>query len=48
MSVTIKDVEHIAKLANLEFTDKEKEKFIFGLFRCDAYRVQAKKSGFYH
>ncbi|MCK9408356.1 MAG: Asp-tRNA(Asn)/Glu-tRNA(Gln) amidotransferase subunit GatC [Bacteriovoracaceae bacterium] len=27
MSVTIKDVEHIAKLAKLEFSDTEKEKF---------------------
>ncbi|MEI7906894.1 MAG: Asp-tRNA(Asn)/Glu-tRNA(Gln) amidotransferase subunit GatC [Bacteroidota bacterium] len=27
MSVTIKDVEHIAKLAKLEFSDAEKEKF---------------------
>jgi aspartyl-tRNA(Asn)/glutamyl-tRNA(Gln) amidotransferase subunit C len=27
MSVTIKDVEYIAKLANLEFTDMEKHKF---------------------
>ena len=27
MSVTIQDVEHIAKLANLEFTDAEKNKF---------------------
>jgi aspartyl-tRNA(Asn)/glutamyl-tRNA(Gln) amidotransferase subunit C len=27
MAVTIKDVEHIAKLAKLEFTDAEKEKF---------------------
>lgn len=27
MSVTIKDVEHIAKLAKLEFSDSEKEKF---------------------
>jgi aspartyl-tRNA(Asn)/glutamyl-tRNA(Gln) amidotransferase subunit C len=27
MSVTIKDVEHIAKLANLEFSDMEKTKF---------------------
>ena len=27
MAVTIKDVEHIARLANLEFTDAEKEKF---------------------
>jgi aspartyl-tRNA(Asn)/glutamyl-tRNA(Gln) amidotransferase subunit C len=26
MSVTIKDVEHIAKLAKLKFTDSEKEK----------------------
>jgi aspartyl-tRNA(Asn)/glutamyl-tRNA(Gln) amidotransferase subunit C len=26
MSVTIKDVEHIANLAKLEFTDAEKEK----------------------
>lgn len=27
MSVTIKEVEHIAKLAKLEFSDAEKEKF---------------------
>lgn len=27
MAITIKDVEHIAKLAKLEFTDAEKEKF---------------------
>lgn len=27
MSVTIKEVEHIAKLAKLEFSDTEKEKF---------------------
>jgi aspartyl-tRNA(Asn)/glutamyl-tRNA(Gln) amidotransferase subunit C len=27
MSVTIKDVEHIAALARLEFSDDEKEKF---------------------
>ena len=27
MAITIKDVEHIAKLAKLEFTDEEKEKF---------------------
>ena len=27
MAITIQDVEHIAKLAKLEFTDTEKEKF---------------------
>jgi len=27
MAVTIKDVEHIAKLAKLEFSEEEKEKF---------------------
>ncbi len=27
MAVTIKDVEHIAKLARLEFTEEEKKKF---------------------
>jgi aspartyl-tRNA(Asn)/glutamyl-tRNA(Gln) amidotransferase subunit C len=27
MSVTVKDVEHVAKLARLEFSDAEKEKF---------------------
>ncbi|RPI05358.1 MAG: Asp-tRNA(Asn)/Glu-tRNA(Gln) amidotransferase subunit GatC [Ignavibacteriae bacterium] len=27
MAVTVKDVEHIAMLAKLEFTDVEKEKF---------------------
>lgn len=28
MSVTIKEVEHIAKLARLEFSESEKEKFL--------------------
>ena len=28
MSVTIKDVEHIAQLANLEFTEEQKQKFL--------------------
>lgn len=28
MSVTIHDVEHIAKLANLEFTEEQKQKFL--------------------
>jgi aspartyl-tRNA(Asn)/glutamyl-tRNA(Gln) amidotransferase subunit C len=27
MSVTVRDVEHVAKLARLEFSDPEKEKF---------------------
>jgi aspartyl-tRNA(Asn)/glutamyl-tRNA(Gln) amidotransferase subunit C len=27
MAVTLKDVEHIAKLAKLKFSDEEKEKF---------------------
>lgn len=27
MAVTVKDVEHIAKLSKLEFSDAEKEKF---------------------
>jgi len=27
MAVTVKDVEHIAKLARLEFSDEEKKKF---------------------
>ena len=31
MAVTIKDVEHIAKLARLEFTEAEKEKFTYQL-----------------
>ena len=31
MAVTIKDVEHIAKLARLEFTDAEKEKLTYQL-----------------
>jgi len=28
MSVTIQDVEHIARLAKLSFTDEEKQKFV--------------------
>ena len=37
MSVTIKDVEHVAKLARLEFTDAEKEKFTHQLNDILAY-----------
>jgi aspartyl-tRNA(Asn)/glutamyl-tRNA(Gln) amidotransferase subunit C len=40
MSVTIKDVEHIAKLANLEFTDAEKEKFTYQLNKILEYMEQ--------
>ena len=43
MSVTIKDVEHIAKLANLEFTDSEKEKFTHQLNRILEYMEQMNK-----
>jgi aspartyl-tRNA(Asn)/glutamyl-tRNA(Gln) amidotransferase subunit C len=28
MSVTLKDVDHISKLAKLEFSDEQKEKFL--------------------
>ena len=27
MAITVKDVEHVAKLARLELTEEEKEKF---------------------
>ena len=37
MSVTIKDVEHVAKLARLEFTQAEKEKFTHQLNEILAY-----------
>jgi aspartyl-tRNA(Asn)/glutamyl-tRNA(Gln) amidotransferase subunit C len=37
MAVTIKDVEHIAKLAKLEFTDAEKEKFTHQMNQILAY-----------
>ena len=37
MAVTIKDVEHIAKLARLEFTEAEKEKFTHQLNQILAY-----------
>jgi aspartyl-tRNA(Asn)/glutamyl-tRNA(Gln) amidotransferase subunit C len=43
MSVTIKDVEHIAKLANLEFTDEEKEKFTHQLNKILEYMEQMNK-----
>ena len=35
--MTIKDVEHVAKLARLEFTDAEKEKFTHQLNQILAY-----------
>ncbi len=43
MSVTIKDVAHIAKLANLEFTDAEKEKFTHQLNKILEYMEQMNK-----
>lgn len=43
MAVTIKDVEHIAKLAKLEFTEAEKEKFTHQLNQILEYVEQMKK-----
>ena len=37
MPVTIKDVEHVAKLARLEFTESEKETFTHQLNEILAY-----------
>ena len=37
MPVTIKDVEHVAKLARLEFSPEEKEKFTHQLNKILAY-----------
>jgi aspartyl-tRNA(Asn)/glutamyl-tRNA(Gln) amidotransferase subunit C len=43
MAVTIKDVEHIAKLAKLEFTEAEKEKFTHQLNQILEYVEQMNK-----
>jgi aspartyl-tRNA(Asn)/glutamyl-tRNA(Gln) amidotransferase subunit C len=43
MAVTIKEVEHIAKLAKLEFTDAEKEKFTYQLNQILEYVEQMNK-----
>ena len=43
MPVTLKDVEHIAKLARLEFTQEEKEKFALQLNEILAYMEQLNK-----
>ncbi len=43
MSVTIKDVEHIAKLARLEFSEAEKEKFTHQLNSILAHIEQLNK-----
>ena len=43
MSVTLKDVEHIAKLARLDFTESEKEKFTHQLNAILAYVEQLNK-----
>jgi aspartyl-tRNA(Asn)/glutamyl-tRNA(Gln) amidotransferase subunit C len=43
MAVTIKEVEHIAKLAKLEFTDAEKEKFTHQLNQILEYMEQMNK-----
>ncbi len=43
MPVTLEDVDHIAKLARLEFTKEEKEKFTHQLNEILAYVEQLKK-----
>lgn len=43
MSVTVKDVEHIAKLARLEFSGEQKEKFTHQLNQILAYVEQLKR-----
>ena len=43
MSVTVKDVEHIAKLARLEFTGEEKQEFTHQLNEILAYVEQLNK-----
>ena len=43
MAVTIKDVEHIAKLAKLEFTEAEKEKFTHQMNQILEYMEQLNK-----
>lgn len=43
MAVTIKDVEHIAKLAKLEFSNAEKEKFTHQLNQILEYIEQLNK-----
>jgi aspartyl-tRNA(Asn)/glutamyl-tRNA(Gln) amidotransferase subunit C len=43
MAVTIKEVEHIAKLAKLEFTEAEKEKFTHQLNQILEYVEQMNK-----
>ena len=40
MAITIKDVEHIAKLAKLEFTEAEKEKFTHQMNQILEYMKQ--------
>lgn len=43
MAVTVKDVEHIARLARLEFSEEEKEKFTHQLNQILAYVEQLNK-----
>ena len=43
MSVTVKEVDHIAKLARLEFTDEEKEKLTHQLNSILVYMEQLNK-----
>ena len=43
MAIAIKDVEHIAKLAKLEFTDAEKEKFTHQMNQILEYVEQMNK-----
>lgn len=43
MAVTVKDVEHIAKLARLEFSNEEKQEFTHQLNEILAYVGQLNK-----
>ena len=43
MPVTVKDVEHIAKLARLEFSEEEKQKFTHQLNQILTYIEQLNK-----
>ncbi len=43
MAITIQDVEYIAKLARLEFTDAEKEKLVLHLNEILTYMTKLNK-----
>ena len=45
MNITIKEVEHLAELSQLNFSEQEKENFVAGVWLCECGRDSKNNSG---